>query len=195
MLITLSVVASFLYANLGFAAQTNLSSRLLLNLGFEHDSNFFYDPVNENSVTTYRVQPGIELGYESGKSEITLRYTLDANYYDESSEDDFYGHNASLIGDFALTDRLSFNLTDYYFLTRDSAELDDLGNTRTREEYYQNRLRALFSLDFEPKFTTRFGYQNWITDYDTNVNEDSMGHQGIADLIYHLNSSTSLDLE
>jgi hypothetical protein len=195
LLISLFVVASFIYASLSLAAQTNVTSRLLLNLGFVHDSNFYYDPVNENSVTTYLVQPGFELGYETGKSEITLRYTLDANYYDESAEDDFYGSTASLMGDFALTDRLSFNLSDNFVYTRDSADLDDLGNIRTREKYYQNRLRALFSLDFEPKFTTQFGYQNWITDYKDNISTDSMGHQGIADLIYHLNSSTSLDLE
>jgi len=53
----------------------------------------------------------------------------------------------------------------------------------------------MFSIDFELKFTTRFGYQNWITDYDQNLSIDSTGNQGIVDLIYHLNSSTSLDLE
>ena len=197
--ITLFVVASFLYVNPGFAAQTNLSSRLLLNLGIQYDSNFYYDPVDERGVTTYQVQPGIELGYETGKSEIAFRYMLDANYYNESDEDDFYGQNASLIGNFELSDRLSFNLSDYFRYTYDTAELDDLGDIRTREKYYQNRLRALFSLDFEPKFTTQFGYQNWITNYDddilTTANVDSMGNQGIFDLIYHLNSSTSLDLE
>jgi hypothetical protein len=178
---------------------TNLSSRLLLNLGIQYDSNFYYDPVDERGVTTYLVQPGIELGYETGKSEITFHYMLDANYYDESNEDDFYGHDASLMGNFELSDRLSFNLSDNFRYTYDTAELDDLGDTRTREKYYQNRLRALFALDFEPKFTTQFGYQNWITNYDddalTATYDDSMGNQGIFDLIYHLNSSTSLDLE
>jgi len=197
--IPLFVVASFLYVNPGFAAQTNLSSRLLLNLGIQYDSNFYYDPVDERGVTTYQVQPGIELGYETGKSEIAFRYMLDANYYNESDEDDFYGQNASLIGNFELSDRLSFNLSDYFRYTYDTAELDDLGDIRTREKYYQNRLRALFSLDFEPKFTTQFGYQNWITNYDDDTLTaryvDSMGNQGIFDLIYHLNSSTSLDLE
>ena len=192
-------VVSFLYVNPGFAAQTNLSSRLLLNLGIQYDSNFYYDPVDERGVTTYQVQPGIELAYETGKSEIAFRYMLDANYYNESDEDDFYGQNASLIGNFELSDRLSFNLSDYFRYTYDTADLDELGNTRTRQKYYQNRLPALFSLDFEPKFTTQFGYQNWITNYDddtlTTANVDSMGHQGIFDLIYHLNSSTSLDLE
>jgi hypothetical protein len=193
------IVALFLYADLASAAMTNVSSRLLLNLGIQYDSNFYYDPLDERGVTTYQVQPGIELGYETGKSEIAFRYMLDANYYNESNEDDFYGHDASLVGNFELSDRLSFNLSDYFRYTYDTAYLDDLGDTRTREKYYQNRLRALFALDFEPKFTTQFGYQNWITNYDddtlTAPYDNSMGNQGIFDLIYHLNSSTSLDLE
>ena len=61
-------------------------------------------------------------------------------YYDESDEDDFYGHTANLIGDFEMSDRLSFSLSDNFVKTRDSADLDDLGNIRTREKYYQNRL-------------------------------------------------------
>ncbi|KPK22700.1 MAG: hypothetical protein AMJ61_16955, partial [Desulfobacterales bacterium SG8_35_2] len=189
------MVALFVYVDMAYAALTNVSSRLLLNLGIQYDSNFYFDPIDERGVTTYLIQPGIELGYETGKSEIAFNYMLDANYYDESSEDDFYGHNAFLIGDFELSDRLSFNLSDNFRYTYDTAELDDLGNIRTREKYYQNRLRALFALDFEPKFTTQFGYQNWITDYKDDTSVDSMGNQGILDLIYHLNSSTSLDLE
>ena len=192
LLISLFVVASI---NPALAAKDNLSSTLRLNLGIIHDSNFYYDHVDERSVTTYIVQPGIELGYETGKSEFALSYMLDANYYDESAEDDFYGHTAFFMGDIALSDRLSLNLSDNFVYTRDSAGLDELGDIRTREKYARNRFSGMFSLDFEPKFTTQVGYQNWITDYKEDFNIDSTGNQGIFDLIYHLNSSTSLDLE
>jgi len=189
------VVASFLYVDLTLAAQTNVTSNLLLNLGMLYDSNFYYDPVDERGVTTYLVQPGIGFGLETGKTEIAFSYTLDANYYDESGEDDFYGHTALFLGNYEISDRLSFDLSDNFNKTRDSAELDPLGNIATREEYYRNRLGAIFTLDFKPKFTTKIGYQNWITDYNEDTSEDSMGNQGIYDLIYYLNSSTSLDLE
>ena len=189
------VVATFLRVDLTLAAQTNFTSDLLLNLGMLYDSNFYYDAVDERGVTTYLVQPGIDFGLETGKTEISFRYTLDANYYDESGEDDFYGHTAFFMGDYEISDRLSFNLSDNFINTRDSAELDPLGNIATREEYYRNRLGAIFTLDFKPKFTTKIGYQNWITDYKEDTSEDSMGNQGIYDLIYYLNSSTSLDLE
>ena len=126
LLISLFVVASFIYASLSLAAQTNISSTLLLNLGAIYDSNFYYNPVDERGVTTYLVQPGIDLGYETGKSEIAFHYTLDANYYDESNEDDFYGQTANFAGDFTLSDRFSFNLTDNFIKTRDSSYLDEL---------------------------------------------------------------------
>jgi len=195
LLILFFVSVSLLFVNHALAAQNNLSSRLLLNLGVLHDSNFYYDPIDERGVTTYLVQPGIELGYETGKSEFALSYMLNANYYDESAEDDFYGHSASFLGEIALSDRLSLNLSDNFVYTRDTSELDELGNIRTREKYSRNQFRGIFSLDFEPKFTTQFGYQNWITNYKEDFRTDSTGNQGIFDLIYHLNSSTSLDLE
>ena len=195
LLISLFMAASLINVNSAFAARNNLSSALLFNLGIIYDSNFYFRSADEIGVTTFLVQPGIELGYETGKSEFALSYMLDANYYDESAEDDFYGHTASFRGDIALSDRLSFNLSDNFVYTRDTSELDDLGNIRTRDKYYRNRFSGMFSLDFEPKFTTQFGYQNWITNYKEDFNTDSMGNQGIFDLIYHLNSSTSLDLE
>jgi len=193
--ISLFVITSFLCGDLALAAGTNVTSSLLLNLGIQYDNNFYYDAVDERGVTTFLVQPGIELGYATGKSEIAFRYTLDANYYDESAEDDFYGHTALLDSNFEMTDRLSFNLSDNFVKTRDSAELDPLGNIATRDQYYQNRLNAIFELDFKPKFTTQFGYQNRITDYDDDTREDSKGHMGSFDLIHYLNRSTSLDLE
>ena len=193
--VILFVIASFLSVYPALAAQPDFNSSLLLNLGMQYDSNFYYDAYDERGVTTYLVQPGIELGLETGKTEIAFRYTLDANYYDEDDEDDFYGHTAFLTGNYEISDRLSFNLSDNFIKTRDSAELDPLGNTASRDQYYQNRLGAIFSFDFKPKFSTKFGYQNWITNYDEDTNDDSTGNQGIFDFIYHLNSSTSLDLE
>jgi hypothetical protein len=194
--LSIFVVASFQSVNLAEAAQTNLTSDLLLNLGIIYDNNFYYDSEDERGVTTYLIQPGFEFGAETGKSEFAFRYTLDANYYDESDENAFYGHTAFIMGNYEMSDRLSFNLSDNFIKTRDSAELDPLGNIATRDEYFKNRLSAILSLNFQPKFTTRVGYQNLITDYDDDANnDDSMGHQGIFDLIHYLNDSTSLDLE
>ena len=93
--IPLLAIASLLYITPVLAAQNNLSSTLLFNLGIIYDSNFYFDSADERGVTTFLVQPGIELGYETGKSEFALFYMLYANYYDESAEDDFYGHTAS----------------------------------------------------------------------------------------------------
>lgn len=193
--ISMFVVASFLSDTIAFAARPAITSSLLLNAGIEYDSNFYYDAFNKIGVTTYLVQPGFQVGLSTGKSQITFRYTLDANYYNESGEDNFYGHTAFLLGDFEMTDRLSLNLSDNYIDTRDSAELDPLGNIASRDQYYKNTFNSIFTLDFRPKFATKFGYMNQIVDYDEDTNEDSLGNLGIFDLIYYMNSSTSLDLE
>jgi len=176
-------------------AQTNLRTALLLDAGVAYDSNFYFDANDEIGVTTFLIQPGMEVWFETPKTEWAAHYNLDANYYDRSEEDNFYGHTAFLLGDIELTDRLSLELSDNFRYTRDSVQLDPLGNSANREKYYQNRAKALFSYYFEPKFTVEAGYQNWITDYRNGSLEDADGHQGIFDLIYHLNRSTSLDLE
>jgi hypothetical protein len=177
------------------AAQNNVRADLLLDASVIYDSNFYFDADDEEGVTTYLLQPGFEVWFERPKAEIALHYNLNANYYDESGEDDFYGHTAFLLADIEMTARLSFELSDNFQYSRDSAQLDSLGNTADREKYYQNRLRPMLAYHFEPKVTVKAGYQNWITDYKDNDGEDSTGHQGIFDLIYHLNRSTSLDLE
>lgn len=176
-------------------AQNNLRLDLLLDAGLIYDSNFYFDPVDEIKVTTFLVQPGVELGYETSKTEWAARYQLNANYYDRAEEDDFYGHAAFLQGDIEITDRLAFELSNNFRYTRDPANLDPLGNVAVREKYYQNRAKALFSYHFEPRFTVEAGYQNWITDYKDDLLEDAVGHQGIFDLIYHLNRSASMALE
>ena len=186
----------FLTANTGLSkARTNLRTDMLLDAGIIYDSNFYFDPANEIGVTTYSVQPGMEMWFETPNTEWSAHYNLDANYYNQSGEDDFYGHTAFLLGDIEITDRLSFELSDNFRYTRDSAQLDPLGNAAAREKFYQNRAKALFSYFFEPKFTVEAGYENWKTDYDNDSLEDSDGHQGILDLIYHLNRSASLGLE
>jgi hypothetical protein len=177
------------------AAQSTVKTDLLLDASIIYDSNFYFDADDEEGVTTYLLQPGVEVWLERPKSEIALHYNLNANYYDESGEDDFYGHTAFLLAAIEMTDRLSLELSNNFKYTRDSAQLDSLGNSADREKYYQNRLKPILSYHFEPKVTVNAGYQNWITDYRDNDEEDSTGHQGIFDLIYHLNRSASVGLE
>ena len=168
---------------------------LLLNLQLNYDSNFYYLPKKEKGVSTYIVQPGVELGIETAKSLIAFHYTLNAHYYNQRGEDNFYGHTGLLLGEVELTDRLNLDVKNRFVYSRDPAQLDPIGNPAFREKYYQNRFKAALSYHFEPKFTVQAGYQNWITDYKDSGLEDAIGNQGSIDLIYHLNRSAALDLE
>ena len=44
-------------------------------VGWQVDSNYWKSEDNEQEVFTYLIQPGIELGYETAKSLISLNYT------------------------------------------------------------------------------------------------------------------------
>ncbi|MBE9520389.1 MAG: outer membrane beta-barrel protein [Proteobacteria bacterium] len=167
----------------------------LFNQQLIYDSNYYYLPEKERSVTTYLVQPGFELGIETAKSLIAMHYTLNAHYYNQKGEDNFYGHTGLLLGEVELTDRLNLDLKNRFIYSRDSGQLDPIGTPASREKYYQNRFKTALSYHFEPKFTVQAGYQNWITDYKESELEDAVGNQGSIDLIYHLNRSAALDLE
>ena len=176
-------------------ATVTVIPNLLLNMQLNYDSNFYYLPEKEISVTTYIVQPGFELGIETAKSLIAVHYTLNAHSYNQKGEDNFYGHTGLLLGEIELTDRLNLDLKNRFVYSRDPSQLDPIGTPAFREKYYQNRFKSALSYHFEPKFTFQVGYQNWITDYKDSVLEDAIGNQGSIDLIYHLNRSAALDLE
>ncbi len=176
-------------------AQTTFIPNAILNLQLNYDNNFYYLPEDEISVTTYLVQPGFEIGLETAKGLLAARYTLDANFYNQSGEDDFYGHSGLLLGEFELTDRLQLDLKDRLVYTRDPAQLEPIGTPASREKYFQNRFAAALSYHFEPKITVKGRYENWITDYRDGDLEDAVGNQGAISLIYHLNRSTAVDLK
>ena len=56
LLISMFMVASFLNASQCLAAQTNVTSTLLLNLGAQYDNNFYYVPVDERGDRRIRGQ-------------------------------------------------------------------------------------------------------------------------------------------
>lgn len=46
--------------------------------GWQVDSNFWKSEDDEQEVFTYLIQPGVELGYKTGKSLVSLNYALNA---------------------------------------------------------------------------------------------------------------------
>jgi hypothetical protein len=192
-----------------FCAETVQAARIIIKprvaTSWQSDSNFFKAETVEREVFTYIFQPGIDLGFETAKTNLVFNYTLNASYYDDqdtvpagerdANEDDFIGHTALFKARHRLFDRLLIGLDESYMKTRDAADSDDLSNSVDRNKYTINRVSPMLFYDFGEKFTAGLRYRNTETNYSEGTLEDSSEHRGIFDLIYNLTRTESLDLE
>lgn len=166
----------------------------MITVGSRMDTNFYKAETDEKDVYTYFVKPGFKLGYETPKSKISLKYTLNANYYD-GDKDDYVGHSAILSGEIKPFARLTLGLKDSYSKTRDPGQADKFSNSVSREKYFVNRLNPTLLYEFGNKFSLGFGYMNTITDYDSSASEGSTEHKGILDLTYNFTPTTHIGLK
>ncbi|MBA7571414.1 hypothetical protein ES708_13177 [subsurface metagenome] len=203
-LIILAVsVILFFHVNVLDAARFTIKPKIASS--WQTDSNFFKAETGERDVHTYLLQPGIDLGFETARTDISLNYTLNAYYYDDrdtvpagqqkADENDYVGHTVAFKSRYRVFDRLLIGLDDSYFKTRDAAQADDLGNSVDRDKYFINRLTPMLFYDFGAKFTAGLRYRNTEIDYSKGDKEDSSEHRGMFDLIYNLTRTASLDLE
>jgi len=172
---------------------------------WQTDSNYHKAQTNEREVYTYLVQPGLDFGYETAKSLISLGYTLDAHYYEDqddvpageikAEEDDFVGHTFDFKGRTKPFDRLTLGLDNSYYKTRDAAQSDIFNVSVDRQKYYINRLTPSIFYEFEGRFSLGLRYRNTKTDYDVSTSEGSKEHRGMIDLIYNFSETASLDLQ
>lgn len=204
-LILFTVAVSLLFLPAAVMAQGKVIIKPTVITSWKKDSNFFKAETNEREVYTYLLQPGIELGYDTGKSQVSVKYTLDAHYYKDqdtlqagwlpADTEDYVGHTGELNLSTSPTDRLTLGLAESYNRTRDPASADRLSNSVDREKYDINRLTPSLSYAFGPKFSFNLKYRMTETDYDLVTKEDSSEKRPIFDLVYNLNQTTALDLE
>jgi len=193
----------FFHVHSADAAKFTIKPRVASS--WQTDSNFFKAETGKREVYTYLLQPGIDLGFETAKTKLSLNYTLNAYYYDDqdtvpagqqkADDNDYFGHTAVFRSRYQVFDRLLIGLDDSYFKTRDPAQSDDLSNSVDRDKFTINRLTPMLFYDFGPKFTTGLRYRNTETNYSKGDKEDSSEHRGMFDLIYNLSRTASLDLE
>ena len=117
--------------------------------GWQVESNYLRSETDEQEVFTYLLQPGIEVGYETAKSLVSLDYTLNAFFYDsrdsvppdqpDASDDDYLGHTALFQAQTRPIERLLLGLDDSFLLTRNPAQTDSLGDFTERDKYWINR--------------------------------------------------------
>lgn len=203
------VLATALSLMLFFHAASLMAAKATINpkiaTSWQSDSNFYKAETGERDVYSYLVQPGIDLGFTTARSEIFLNYTLNAYYYDDrdtvpagqqkASDNDYVGHTAIFKSRYRILDRLLIGLDDSYFKTRDAAQSDNSSNSVDRDKYFINRITPMLFYDFGAKFTAGLRYRNTEIDYSKAGKEDSSEHRSMFDLIYNLTRTVSLDLE
>ena len=190
-------------------AKGKITIKPTFHTSWQVESNYFKAETDERRVYTYLLQPGIDLGYKTAKSKLSLHYTLNAYYYNDredivppgqrsADDDDYVGHTAVLQARHRATKRLLIGLDNSYHKTRDPAESDNFSNSIDMRKYYVNRLTPLIFYDFGPKFTLGLRYRHTVLDYLEETGddyEDSTENRGIFNFIYHFTRTTSFDLE
>lgn len=174
-------------------------------VGWQVDSNFRKSEDNKQEVFTYLIQPGIELGYETAKSLVSLNYTFNAFFYDDqdsvdagqrkASDDDYIGHQFLFQSETRPTGRWLLALDNSYYLTRDAAQTDRLGNFTDQDKYWINRFTPRVYYDISDRFAAGLRYRNEILEWLDGDNENSTENRGIGNLIYKFSPTAQLDFE
>jgi len=173
--------------------------------GWQVESNYWRSETNEQAVSTYLLQPGVEVGYETAKSLVSLDYSLNAFFYDDresvppdlpkASEDDYLGHTGLFKAQTRPNERLLLGLDDSFMLTRNPAQTDSLGDFTERDKYWINRFTPQVYYEFSRRFDAGLRYRNTKIHYLEGTNEDSDENRGIFDLIYNFRPTAHFDLE
>ena len=174
-------------------------------VGWQVDSNYYKSEDDEQEVFTYLIQPGVELGYETAKSQVSLNYTLNAFFYDnqdsvpagqrKASDDDYLGHTAIFQAETRPTGRWLLGLDNSFYLSRNSAQTDSLGNFTDQKKYWLNRFMPRVYYDISPRFAAGLKYRNEKLHWIDGDNSDSTENRGIGDFVYKISPTAQFDLE
>ena len=174
-------------------------------VGWQVDSNYWKSDGDEQEVFTYLIQPGIELGYETAKSQVSLNYTANQFFYDdqdsvpddqpEASDDDYLGHTAIFQAETRPTGRWLLALDNSFYLTRNAAQTDSLGNFTDRDKYYINRFTPRVYYDISRRFAAGLRYRNEVVEWLDGDNDDSTENRGVGNFIYKISPTAQLDFE
>ena len=204
-LITLISIGISLCLPLNLLAAGSFIVTPKIAVGWQVDSNFWKSEDNEQEVFTYLIQPGIELGYETAKSLISLNYTANKFFYDDqdsvaagqrkASDDDYLGHTAIFQAETRPTGRWLLALDNSFYLTRNSAQTGSLGNFTDRDKYWVNRFMPRVYYDISPRFAAGLRYRNEILEWLDGDNDDSTENRGIGNFVYKFSPTAQLDFE
>ena len=206
LLICVSIYLLFSQAIALAAGKMVLEPRI--TAAYQYEKNFWRAELDarEAPVSTYLVQPGVTFGYKTAKSQIYLSYDLDAYWYDDiddvqpgnrkASEDNYVGHALNLAaGTRQMNERLLIGVKEDFYLTRDQGYSDALSDSFDRGKYFINRIEPMVFYDFSRTFTAGLRYRNTQTNYIDGDREDSSENRGLADVVYNISRTSSLNLD
>lgn len=167
-----------------------------LSVGARYDSNFFRTESDAQGVYTYRVSPGVEIGYETAKSSIRLSYGMDADFYGNSGDtlrdDNFLGHSLDFGASVRPYSKLRMGVTDAFHRSRNKSVADPFQADDDRDKFYINRFSPNVDYQLTQRLAMGLGYRNTLIAYDEDNSEDSTEHRGMTDLTYALGPNTSV---
>ncbi len=186
------------------AEESKIVIKPRVDVGYQYNSNFWKAEDEEVAVGTTYIKPGVTLGYETARTQISLDTALQAYWYDDidtpsagiqdSSDDDYVGFSGILSGNYQLTDRVNIGLSDEVYVTRDPAQADSNSNSVDRDKYTINYFEPSVYYELSDKFGLLAKYRNTLTDYEEDL-EDSNENRGIFDIYYNLNRSSTIFLD
>jgi len=190
------------------SAQGRFTVKPNIQMDWQRDSNFHKSETNEKTVDTYTASPGIDIGYTTDKSLVSLGYWIKVFRYDDQDENlpgqidadefDYTAHNARLRAQTQATRRLLLGMENTFLKTRDPASADASSNAVDRFKYTLNRFTPNLTYKFGEKFGLGLKYTNLLTDYSDDgpgEGEDSTENRGNLTWYYYFTPRTSFDLD
>jgi polysaccharide biosynthesis protein VpsM len=176
-----------------------------IGFSWQMDSNYHKSETDEKEVYTYSINPGLELGYETDKTTVSLDYSIDVLMYDDvddipagsikAEDHDSTAQEGIFSLQSQVSDRVLVGVDDVYLKTRDPANADANNNAVDRFEYIMNTFSPMLFYKFDDKFGLGLKYTNLDTNYDKDEEgESSKENRGTIDFYYYLNPQTSFDL-
>ena len=127
-LVLLAGAVPLLWTAAPSSAESKFKIKPMVTAGARYETNFFNTEENERDVYTFLLQPGIQVGWETGKTQALLNYTLEGYKYEDAggepeggpdiSDYDYIGHLAALNLSHRPARRLTLILDDSYYRTR-----------------------------------------------------------------------------
>lgn len=177
----------------------------MIETDYRIDSNFYSVNVDERTVSTLTVSPGLEFGFETEKSQVKALGAFNFNYYDDlddvpagmtdSDENDYAGYNLKLSAKTMLFTRITTGLEGRMIKTRNPEERDELDNFIDTEKYIVNRFRPWIKYRITSRISAGLEVNTTGIDYADSSEYDSFLLEGKGRLYYEISKFTTVDLE